>query len=76
MHQACDDINNLNFEAWLFNTKAVAHAIATYSDSLAGFPANNATAIVPDRRRDLAKRAAHTHAGTGKGHGCGPKTIE
>ncbi|AMD19317.1 HBR416Wp [Eremothecium sinecaudum] len=37
-HQLCDDTSNLNFEAWLVNTKLIAHAVATYAHSLKGFP--------------------------------------
>ncbi|KAF8159876.1 hypothetical protein B0H34DRAFT_654773 [Crassisporium funariophilum] len=37
-HQACDGIDNLNTKAWIVNTKAAAHSIATYARSVAGIP--------------------------------------
>lgn len=37
-HQLCDDTFNLNYEAWITNTKLIAHAVATYGSSLEGFP--------------------------------------
>ncbi|KAH9479763.1 putative leucine aminopeptidase 2 [Psilocybe cubensis] len=37
-HKACDNIANLNVPAWVLNTKAAAHSIATYARSLSGIP--------------------------------------
>lgn len=37
-HQLCDDLNNLDLDAWLLNTKLVAHSVATYAVSFDGFP--------------------------------------
>lgn len=37
-HQLCDDTSNLNYEAWVLNTKLIAHSVATYGASLEGFP--------------------------------------
>ena len=37
-HQLCDDTNNLNLTAWEVNAKLVAHSVATYAVSFAGFP--------------------------------------
>lgn len=37
-HQHCDDINNVDYEAWLVNSKLIAHSIGTYGLSLDGFP--------------------------------------
>ncbi|KAF4610794.1 hypothetical protein D9613_006614 [Agrocybe pediades] len=37
-HAACDGIENLNVPAFVMNTKAAAHAIATYARSLTGIP--------------------------------------
>ncbi|PUU83793.1 hypothetical protein B9Z19DRAFT_962336 [Tuber borchii] len=45
-HKAGDDINNLNQGAWIQNTKAAAHVIATYARS---------TETIP--KRSLPKRA-------------------
>jgi aminopeptidase Y len=36
--QLCDDTSNLNFKAWVLNTKLIAHSVATYAASLKGFP--------------------------------------
>ncbi|KXN86151.1 putative leucine aminopeptidase 2 [Leucoagaricus sp. SymC.cos] len=37
-HQSCDTTDNLNVPAWIQNTKAISHAIATYATSLKGIP--------------------------------------
>lgn len=37
-HKQCDDLSNLHTEAWLQNTRAAAHSIATYARSLDGIP--------------------------------------
>ncbi|PCH01176.1 Peptidase M28 [Penicillium occitanis (nom. inval.)] len=37
-HQLCDSLANLNLTAWELNTKLVAHSVATYAQSLDGFP--------------------------------------
>lgn len=37
-HQLCDGLLNLNYEAWMANTKLIAHAVGTYASSLEGFP--------------------------------------
>lgn len=37
-HQLCDDTTNLNYEAWVLNTKLIAHSVATYARSFEGFP--------------------------------------
>lgn len=42
-HKECDDINNIDFEPWLVNTQAIAHAVGSYSESLEGFPEIDAT---------------------------------
>lgn len=38
-HQAGDNFTNLNFDAFILNTKAIAHTVATLGKSLEGFPA-------------------------------------
>ncbi|KAJ2920654.1 hypothetical protein H1R20_g16439, partial [Candolleomyces eurysporus] len=43
-HKACDGVNNLNVPAWVENTKAAAHAIATYARSLNGIPRGSRSA--------------------------------
>lgn len=37
-HELCDDVSNLNLEAWEVNAKLVAHSVATYARSFEGFP--------------------------------------
>jgi len=37
-HQLCDDVSNVDLDAWLMNTRLVAHSAATYALSLKGFP--------------------------------------
>jgi len=37
-HQLCDTVDNLALDAWVLNTKLVAHSIATYAASFNGFP--------------------------------------
>jgi hypothetical protein len=38
-HKAGDDRSNVNFEAWVPNAKAIAHAVATYAQSFDSLPA-------------------------------------
>ncbi|CAN3371956.1 hypothetical protein DIURU_002532 [Diutina rugosa] len=42
-HQLCDDLSNPNYEAWVTNTKLIAHSVATYAKSLEGFPKREKT---------------------------------
>lgn len=42
-HQRCDDLTNPDYYAWVVNTKLIAHSIATYGESLKGFPERNET---------------------------------
>lgn len=42
-HSACDDVDNLNVEAFELHGKAIAAAVATYATSWEGFPARNIT---------------------------------
>ncbi|KAF3986356.1 hypothetical protein FT663_04001 [Candidozyma haemuli var. vulneris] len=37
-HQLCDDLSNPDYDAWLVNTKLIAHSVATYAKSFEGFP--------------------------------------
>ncbi|PVI05535.1 aminopeptidase-like protein Y [Periconia macrospinosa] len=37
-HQLCDDLSNVNYTAWVVNTKLIAHSVATYARSFKGFP--------------------------------------
>ncbi|KAF9446779.1 Zn-dependent exopeptidase [Macrolepiota fuliginosa MF-IS2] len=59
-HRACDTIDNLNLPAWVQNSKAIAHSIATYAVSLDGIPRQAQRTLIPrialphDRRRHQA----------------------
>ncbi|CRK15460.1 hypothetical protein BN1723_010688 [Verticillium longisporum] len=37
-HQLCDDLHNVDVEAWELNTKLVAHSVAVFAKSFDGFP--------------------------------------
>lgn len=37
-HQLCDDLTNVDYEAWIINTKLIAHSVAVYADTFEGFP--------------------------------------
>ncbi|KAM4057261.1 peptidase family M28 domain-containing protein [Hirsutella rhossiliensis] len=56
-HQACDDLDNLDYTAWEVNTKLIAHAVAVFADSFKDFPERTvprravAVSQTPARRR-------------------------
>lgn len=50
-HQLCDNTTNLAYDAFVLNTKLIAHSVATYGASLEGFPV-----------RELPKYEAKTNA--------------
>ncbi|KAF3931122.1 hypothetical protein ABW20_dc0108506 [Dactylellina cionopaga] len=43
-HQACDDINNISYEAFFTGTRCVADAVAKYGRNIEGFPFPRAAA--------------------------------
>lgn len=43
-HQLCDNLDNLAYDAWILNTKLIAHSVAVYARSFEGFPGRNKTA--------------------------------
>lgn len=45
-HDLCDDVSNLSFDAFLTNTKLIAHSVATYAKSLEDFPQREVNATV------------------------------
>jgi Zn-dependent M28 family amino/carboxypeptidase len=53
-HLACDDLSNLNTEAWVQNTRAAAHSIATYARSLNGIPREKRTVKMQSRLAGLS----------------------
>ncbi|KAH3672268.1 hypothetical protein WICMUC_004363 [Wickerhamomyces mucosus] len=44
-HQLCDDLTNLAWDAFLINTKLIAHSVATYSRDLSNFPERESSAV-------------------------------
>ncbi|RCK67076.1 Aminopeptidase Y [Candida viswanathii] len=37
-HQLCDNLDNPDYDAWINNTKLIAHSVAVYARSFDGFP--------------------------------------
>ncbi|ODA76865.1 hypothetical protein RJ55_07381 [Drechmeria coniospora] len=52
-HKPCDDLNNINKEAMLANTKAAAYVAAKFALSLEGVPARNKTKANPRPKREV-----------------------
>lgn len=44
-HQLCDDLTNVAWDAFLVNTKLIAHSVGTYAESLEGFPLRENTTV-------------------------------
>lgn len=42
-HQLCDDLSNPDYEAWVVNTKLIAHSVAVYAKSFEDFPKREAS---------------------------------
>jgi len=63
-HQPCDKIDNINLEAWVLNSKAVAHAIGVYANSLDGI---SRTHVAPSSHP--ARRTVSHPASKACGHG-------
>ncbi|OWB54331.1 peptidase activity protein [[Candida] boidinii] len=57
-HQLCDDLSNLNYTAFVTNTKLIAHSVATYAKSFEGFPerenTTDATTILLQNPEDIS----------------------
>ncbi|KKY26412.1 putative peptidase m28 [Diplodia seriata] len=56
-HRAGDTVDNLNLEAFLINTRAIAHAVATYANSFDSLPARSQRVV---RRSPLVPKARAT----------------
>ncbi|KAI0386856.1 Zn-dependent exopeptidase [Hypomontagnella monticulosa] len=62
-HSAKDNVTNLNLDAFEATGKAIAHAVATYGKSWAGFPSRNATSLtrkslgLPRKYSTLARKS-------------------
>ncbi|KAF4511575.1 hypothetical protein G6O67_003357 [Ophiocordyceps sinensis] len=50
-HQACDDAHNLDLAAWEVNTKLIAHSVAVFAESFAGFPERTVANVTQKPRR-------------------------
>lgn len=66
-HQAGDNITNLAWDAFEWNTKAIAAAVAEYATSFESLGPVNSTAIV-NKKRSTVPAHKHNHEG-----GCGRK---
>lgn len=52
-HQLCDDVSNLAWDAFMVNTKLIAHSVATYAKSFEGFPERETnTTLSASSRKD------------------------
>jgi Zn-dependent M28 family amino/carboxypeptidase len=61
-HKAGDTVDNLNMDAFLLNTKAIAHSVAKYAVSFDSLPAVNVNSRRWDAdRAKMLKRDADTH---------------
>ncbi|KAK4580552.1 hypothetical protein LTR86_000755 [Recurvomyces mirabilis] len=68
-HDSGDNYDNLNFEAFLVNTQAIAAAVAEYSTSFGGMPAANATRRGVETRD--VRKTQHVHSHTSHKGSCG-----
>lgn len=68
-HQLCDDPFNLNYYAFMMNTKLIAHAVGTYAASLDGFPVRKPVTPVSAAASSVAPKRAQEY----KFHG--PKVV-
>ncbi|KAL8920996.1 MAG: hypothetical protein Q9172_004238 [Xanthocarpia lactea] len=58
-HQAGDNVNNLNMDAFIQNDKAIAHAVATYGRSFESLPPRTLTKMV--KREQHGRKTGHRH---------------
>lgn len=50
-HQLCDDTTNLNYEAWMVNTKLIAHSVASFARSFERFPVREPLAVSNENQK-------------------------
>ncbi|KFA48315.1 hypothetical protein S40293_04455 [Stachybotrys chartarum IBT 40293] len=77
-HLACDDINNINWEAITLNTKAAGRAAAQFALSLDGVPPRANMSVNARSRRGQAKRFdpwRRTAEVVEKKHSCSDKDV-
>jgi Zn-dependent M28 family amino/carboxypeptidase len=74
-HKAGDDIDNLNLDAYLLNTKAIANSVAKYAMSWETIPSVDVTKRSWNAEQaDLVRRSGagnHGHSGHGHAGACG-----
>ncbi|KAL7943352.1 Zn-dependent exopeptidase [Trichoderma barbatum] len=73
-HQACDNLDNINWDAITVNTKAAGRAAAQLALSLDGIPPRETTSLNPSSRRAVERqlnRAAKLVKVIDKSHKCG-----
>ncbi|KAK6495035.1 Leucyl aminopeptidase yscIV [Arthrobotrys musiformis] len=76
-HQACDDVKNLNFDAFITNTKSMADAVAKYGRSIAGFPFPRPAVKLTPRGPLSETMVARPHLGKHSGQGgCSNANVE
>jgi Zn-dependent M28 family amino/carboxypeptidase len=68
-HKAGDNITNLAWDAFEWNTKAIAASVAEYATSFESLGPVNATTVV-NRRRNAVPAHKHNHEG-----GCGKESL-
>lgn len=71
-HAPGDTLKNCNVGAWIQNTKAIAHAIATYARDLKGIPRGSGTLR---RRVEIPKKVHARNAACGSDHVHNTETI-
>lgn len=73
-HQLCDNLNNINWDAYEKNAKAAAHVAASFALNIDGVPARNTTSSNPRSTRGVQSsfrdwatgiEVAETHASCG-----------
>ncbi|RSL65779.1 hypothetical protein CEP51_012926 [Fusarium floridanum] len=66
-HQKGDDINNLNKEAYLLNTKSIANSVAKYAKSFKSLPRVHKASRRwdADKAQMLKRSSEHTHSHSG-----------
>lgn len=73
-HRACDNLDNVNWEALTLNTKAAGRAAAHLALSLDGIPPRDKTTLNPSSKRGVQRqlnRAAQLTKVIEKSHKCG-----
>lgn len=56
-HELCDDLTNIAWDAFLVNTKLIAHSVATYAKDLTNFPARSA--VETKNAQEFKYRGSH-----------------